>query len=143
NYRLDAVQAALLRVKLRHVARWQARRCANVRFYREGLADVDGVVLPCVEQDGEQSAWSVFSLLVPKPRDGLRRYLTARGIETAIYYPAPVHLQPALSNFGGRRGQYPIAERLTDELLALPIGPELGTEQLHAVVDAVREYFVR
>jgi len=141
NYRLDAVQAALLRVKLAHVPQWQARRRANARFYCEALTDIDDVITPTIEQDGEQFAWSVYSVRVPKHRNALRQYLLERGIETAVYYPRAVHLQPALAAFAGREGQFPVAERLTQELLALPVGPELKDEQLHAVVDAVHGYF--
>ena len=102
NYRLDAVQAALLRVKLAHVPQWQARRRANARFYCEALTDIDDVITPTIEQDGQQFAWSVYSVRVPKHRNALRQYLLERGIETAVYYPRAVHLQPALAAFAGR-----------------------------------------
>lgn len=141
NYRLDAVQAALLRVKLPLVQHWQGQRRANASFYRETLADLEGLILPPSDDETGSSAWSVFSVRVPARRDALRRHLAERGIETAVYYPQAVHLQPALQQLGYRRGQFPVAERLTQQLLALPVGPELEPAQRHHVVEVVRAFF--
>jgi dTDP-4-amino-4,6-dideoxygalactose transaminase len=141
NYRLDALQAALLRVRLGHVDDWQHRRRANAEFYRQHLAECTGVFLPPTDEATNVSAWSVFAVRVPERRHALRQFLAARGIETAVYYPTAAHLQPALGQNRGRPGQYPIAERLTRELLALPVGPELAPEQRDYVVESVTRFF--
>lgn len=140
NYRLDEMQAALIRVRLRMVRQWTSRRRENARTYLHELADVPEVVLPLPDTATSTSAWSVFSLRVPGQRDRLRQHLTERGVGTAVYYPTPVHLQPALEG-AWRRGDFPVAERLTRELLALPIGPELTGSDLQYVCQAVRSFF--
>lgn len=140
NYRLDEMQAALLRVRLRKIEEWLSRRRNNARIYQSELEDLSGMVLPLPDTNSLTSAWSVFSIRVPERRDELKRYLASKGIGTAVYYPIPVHLQPALRG-AWRSGQFPVAERLARELLALPIGPELDEAELGYVCDAVRAFF--
>lgn len=140
NHRLDEMQAALLRVRLPLVREWGSRRRGNARFYAEALGGLQGLSLPSPDTRTSTSAWSVFSVRVPERRDGLRHYLTEAGIGTAVYYPTPVHLQPALGE-AWQKGQFPVAERLSSELLALPIGPELTERELTYVCDAVRRFF--
>lgn len=140
NYRLDEMQAALLRVRLAHVGRWLARRRQNAESYLRELTDVVGLVLPQPDPAESTSAWSVFSIRVPNRRDELRRFLASRGVGTAVYYSTPVHLQPAMQG-AWQRGQFPAAERLSAELLALPIGPELTESDLSYVCDTVRAFF--
>jgi dTDP-4-amino-4,6-dideoxygalactose transaminase len=142
NYRLDAVQAALLGVRLAHVADWHMRRRANANYYLEALHDVGELVLPMRDTPTNTSAWSVFALRAPGRRDALRSFLTECGIGTAVYYPRAAHLQAALGAHQGREGQFPVAERLTGELLAIPIGPELSSNQREYVVDSIRRFFV-
>lgn len=140
NYRLDEMQAALLRVRLRRARDWIARRRSHAKIYLRELSGVNGLTLPRGDTSAEQSAWSVFSLRVPEVRDGLRRFLAERGIGTAIYYATPVHLQPALSGIVEAE-QFPTTERLCQELLALPVGPELTTAELDYVCHSVRAFF--
>lgn len=140
NYRLDALQAALLRVRLRRVTSWLTRRKRNADRYLEALSGVRGLTLPLADTEHDRSAWSVFSLRVADGREALREFLAERGVETAVYYPKPVHLQPALSGLI-EPGAFPRSERLCRELLALPVGPELRAEQLQYVCQCIKEFF--
>jgi dTDP-4-amino-4,6-dideoxygalactose transaminase len=140
NYRLDELQAALLRVRLPLVEQWESQRRNNARVYLGELADLPALILPSPDTATATSAWSVFALRVPKHRDRLRRYLAEKGIGTAVYYPTPVHLQPALHG-AWELGRFPVAERLSSELLALPIGPELDELDLAYVCDVVQRFF--
>jgi dTDP-4-amino-4,6-dideoxygalactose transaminase len=141
NFRMDALQAAILRVKAPHLAGWTEARRANARRYvtlfeEAGLAG--HVTLPIEPADRRH----IFNQFVVRTsdRDGLKRHLDARGIGTEIYYPVPFHLQPCFLNLGYRRGAFPQAERAADESLALPIYGELTEAQQRLVVDAVAEY---
>lgn len=140
NYRLDELQAALLRVRLERVRQWLTQRRRNAEFYLRELADISELTLPLADDARSQSAWAVFSVRVNGGRDALRQYLTERGIGTAVYYPVPVHLQPAMGGVW-RPGQFPVAERLSRELLALPVGPELDERALGYVCENVRRFF--
>jgi dTDP-4-amino-4,6-dideoxygalactose transaminase len=135
NFRLDEIQAALLRVKLPHLPGWNRARARRADLYREGLADVD-VVLPPPDAS---SVWNRFVIRVAGGRrDRVAAHLEKEGIATAIYYPLPLHLQPALAEFGGRAGQLPNAERACAEVLALPMHPTLSDRALVRICEAVR-----
>jgi dTDP-4-amino-4,6-dideoxygalactose transaminase len=134
NFRLDALQAALLKVKLPHLAGYTARRRKNAAYYNSALAGLDGLVLPA-ELSGNDHIWNQYTLRVGG-RDQLRRYLMERGIGSAIYYPVPLHLQKCFTS----AGPLPVAEQLAKECLSLPIYPELTREQLAWVSDAVRDF---
>ncbi|MEO7272343.1 MAG: DegT/DnrJ/EryC1/StrS family aminotransferase [Vicinamibacterales bacterium] len=138
NFRLDALQAAVLRVKLPHLARWSAMRRANAATYVElmheaGLAERVG--LP-VEAPGSTHIYNQFIVRVAY-RDRVRAHLTEHGIGTEVYYPVPFHLQPCFANLGYARGDFPHAERAADETLALPIYGELTRDQQALVVAAL------
>ena len=140
NFRLDALQAALLTVKLPHLAEWNARRRSLARRYLDGLDGVAGVdALP--DEDGH-----VWHQMVVRVRDGqrekLRAHLAAREIATEIYYPLALHLQPCLleRRMGGRVGDHPRAEAATGEVLALPLHSGLEGSEVDRVVDAVRSF---
>jgi dTDP-4-amino-4,6-dideoxygalactose transaminase len=140
NFRMDALQAAVLRVKAPHLERWTEARRANARRYRSlfeeaGLAD--RIVLPTEGFDSRH----IFNQFVIRTsgRDSLRRYLDARGIGTEIYYPVPFHLQACFADLGYQRGTFPHAERAAEESLAIPIFGELTPEQQDAVVSAIAE----
>ncbi len=139
NSRLDAVQAAVLRVKLRHLDEWNAERRERVSAYREGLAGLPEVALPAEAPD-VRSAWHQFVIRVPQ-RDALRQHLAARGIATAIHYPAPLHLQPAMAAAGGRAGDLPVTERLAREVLSLPLYPELPLPAVERIAHEVRAFY--
>jgi dTDP-4-amino-4,6-dideoxygalactose transaminase len=136
NSRLDEVQAALLRLKLRHLEPWIERRRAIARLYLEGLAGC-GVGLP-EEQPYARAVYHLFVIRHPR-RDALMAALRERGIGTLIHYPFPLHLMPAFASLGGRAGQFPVAERAAGEILSLPLYPELSDAQAGEVVTAVRE----
>jgi dTDP-4-amino-4,6-dideoxygalactose transaminase len=136
NSRLDEIQAALLRAKLRHLETWTERRRALARLYFEGLAGC-GVGLP-EEQPYARAVYHLFVIRHPK-RDSLMAALQDRGIGTLIHYPFPLHLQPAFASLGGRAGEFPVAERAAGEILSLPLYPEMSDAQASEVVTAVRE----
>jgi dTDP-4-amino-4,6-dideoxygalactose transaminase len=139
NHRLDALQAAVLSVKLRHLERFLRARADIAAYYAHELAGVEGIDLPALPE-GRTSSHSVFTLRVKDGRrDALKRALAEQGVETAIHYPRPLHLQRALSRF--RRGALPVAERAALEVLSLPLYPELGTERAEYVVARVRAFF--
>lgn len=136
--RMDTLQAAVLRTKLPHARRWIARRAAIAETYRQELSGTD-FVLPAVPRAGEDVAWNLFCIRHPG-RDALREHLRRRGIGCEVYYPMPLHLQPCFAELGYTRGQFPIAEALADTILALPLYPELGSERVQRVVQALREF---
>jgi dTDP-4-amino-4,6-dideoxygalactose transaminase len=136
NSRLDEIQAAFLRVGLRHLPAWTERRRALAELYVRGL-EGSGVE-PLREQPYARAVHHLFVVRHPR-RDALADGLRARGVGTLVHYPIPLHLQPAFAFLGGRPGDLPVAEKATGEILSLPLFPELRDEQAHAVVEAVRE----
>lgn len=141
NYRLDALQAALLRVKLGHVDRWRDARAALVTAYVQGLADVPEIRVPRLPS-AAVSAHALFTVRVlDGQRDALARALASRGIKTAVYYPRPLHLQPALAAYGYRAGEFPRAELACEQVLSLPLFAAMSEASRSSVVEAIREYF--
>ena len=141
NFRLDALQAAVLRAKLPHLPAWTAARRAHAARYREGFAAAGlagaEVTLP---PDETAHVYHQFVIRVPA-RDRLRAHLTAAGIGTEVYYPSPLHLQPALAGLGYRAGACPRAEAACAEVLALPIHPALAADAPARVVDAIAAFY--
>ncbi len=144
NSRLDTIQAAILLVKLRAVAEGNARRRALAAHYDALFAEAglpgQGIVLPSVDPRGTH----VFHQYVIRAsrRDALRAFLSARQIGTEVYYPLPLHLQVSLRYLGYRPGDFPEAERAAAEVLALPMYPELRSDEQETVVDAIAAFFV-
>ncbi len=136
--RLDTLQAAVLRVKLRHLDEWNARRRQVAAWYNERLADLP-VVRPHVLPDVEH----VYHLYVIRTerRDALREFLAARGIGTGMHYPIPLPLTEAYSGMGFRKGQFPVTERLAGEILSLPMFAEMTEAHVDEVAGAIREFF--
>lgn len=142
NFRLDALQAAVVAVKLKYLDRWIQRRQENARRYRrylEAAALEDRVGLP-PEKESRHS-YNQFVIRVPRKRDDLRAFLFQAGIGTEIYYPVPLHLQPCFAHLGYHKGDFPEAERACEETLALPIYPELTDAQAAYVVDRIQAFF--
>lgn len=142
NSRLDALQAAILRVKLRHLEKWTEARRRNADRYRRlfneaGLAQ--RLMLPVSPGDCFH-VYNQFTLRSPE-RDRLRAFLADRGIPTEIYYPAPLHLQRAFTDLGYGPGAFPVAEAASSEVLSLPIYPELNGERQAAVVEAIADFY--
>ncbi len=136
NSRLDEMQAAILRVKLRHLDAWTERRRALAALYQAELAD-SGVELP-LEQPYAHAVWHLFVVRHAR-RDALMTALAERGIGTLIHYPIPLHVQPCFASLGGKPGDFPVTERAAETILSLPMYPELTDEQVRTVARAVRE----
>jgi dTDP-4-amino-4,6-dideoxygalactose transaminase len=139
NSRLDALQAAVLRVKLPFLAAWADSRRDNARGYAEALGELEEVVLP-VTEDGNEHVYNQYTIRA-RDRDALRAHLQACGIGTGVYYPVPLHLQPCFHELGGKAGDLPVSESLCGEVLSLPVFPELGRERVETVSDAIREFY--
>jgi dTDP-4-amino-4,6-dideoxygalactose transaminase len=141
NHRLDALQAAVLSVKLPRLEAWIRLRAELASLYANALAGCPGIVLPELPP-GVVSSHSVFTLRVANGRrDALKRALAESGVETAIHYPKPLHLQPALARFGRGEHSLPSAEQAATEVLSLPLYPELGEERASYVAARVRQFF--
>jgi len=141
NFRMDALQAAVLRVKAPHLAGWTEGRRANAARYRAlfAAAGVDGAVSLPTEPPDRLHIFNQFVIRTPE-RDALKRHLDARGVGNEIYYPVPFHLQPCFAHLGHRRGDFPHAERAAAESLAIPVYGELSQDQQEFVVSAVAEF---
>lgn len=139
NARLDEIQAAILRIKLRKLPEWNARRLAIARHYDDRLKD-SGVVTPEIP-DGGRHVFHCYVVRVPDGRrDALRAYLSERGIGTGVHYPVPIHLQEAAGFLGYRQGDLPVTERLANEVVSLPMYAELTDAQVDTVASAVAEF---
>ncbi len=141
NSRLDALQAAVLSVKLPHLDRWSAARRENARFYDEALAELPGIRTPVVLPENESIVNQYTVRVLHGRRDELMDFLRERGVGSSIYYPVPLHLQECFANLGYREGDFPESERACREVLSLPVFPELTEAEREHVVAAVREFF--
>ena len=139
--RLDGMQAALLRVKARRLTAWNDTRRANAAVYDEALQGLDGLALPCVER-GNHHVYHQYTVRVAEGRrEALQAHLKSRGVQSAIYYPLPIHLQEAYAFLGNKNGDLPESERASLEVLSLPVHPELSREQVEYAADAVTTFF--
>ena len=141
NSRLDALQAVVLSAKLPHLEAWSAKRRANAAYYSAAFADLADVQTPYVEPCNV-SIFNQYTLRVAR-RDELQSFLKERGIGNSIYYPLPLHLQPCFAYLGYKPGSCPEAERAAEEVISLPIFPELTQSQLDEVIAAVRAFYGR
>ncbi len=140
NFRLDALQAAVLRVKLPHLRGWTAARRRNADRYRAMFAASKAPAELVLPADAPGHVYNQFTVRAPR-RDSLRAHLTKANIGTEIYYPEPLHLQPCFAELGYRRGEFPHSERAAAEVLALPIYPELTEAQQQYVVDQTVAFY--
>jgi dTDP-4-amino-4,6-dideoxygalactose transaminase len=138
NSRLDEIQAAILRVKLRHLSNWQRARQANAVEYTRLLNQVPGVMPPVVPE-GFEHVFHQYTVRIER-RDALQRFLSERKIGSTVYYPHPLHLQPLYASLGHKAGDFPHAERAAQEVLSLPMYPELRKEQIARVVEAIADF---
>jgi len=143
NSRLDALQAAVLRVKFRHLDRWTAGRQNNAERYRAQFAKLSVPVIPS-QPTGYQTR-HVYNQFVIRcsERDALQSYLKKQGIGSEVYYPLPLHLQPCFSDLGYKKGDFPVSEKLATNSLALPIHAELGADDIDYVADSIRSFYAR
>ncbi len=137
NRRLDTIQAAVLRVKLRHLDGWNAARRRHARRYSDLLAGID-VGLP-VEAEWAGPVYHLYAIR-SQFRDGLSAYLRDRGIATGIHYPIPIHLQPAYRDLGYKKGDFPVSEAQAASVLSLPMYPELPDDSIERVAQEVRRF---
>jgi dTDP-4-amino-4,6-dideoxygalactose transaminase len=139
NGRLDSIQAGMLRVKLRHLAQWNAERRRVAALYREALEDVSEIRLPAESQWGQH----VYHLFVIRchERDRLQAFLAERNISTGLHYPLPLHLQKAYAAMKLGKGTFPVAERTAETLLSLPIFAELRADQVACVAETIRDFY--
>ena len=144
NSRLDALQAAILRVRLRHLEGWnEERRIVAGRymmlFGEKGLLDF---ITPPAELPGGRHVYHQY-VVRAKHRDELMKYLAERGITTRVYYPLPLHLQHCFANLGYKKGDFPVAEALADDVLALPMFPELLPEEQERIVSEIAGFYAK
>jgi dTDP-4-amino-4,6-dideoxygalactose transaminase len=142
NFRLDAFQAAVVSVKLKHLDNWTKFRQENARKYRELFADagIDDVIKLPVEKEGRH-IYNQFVICVRDKRDELRMFLNEVGVGTEIYYPIPMHLQECFLDLNYKKGDFPVAEHAALHTLALPIYPELSEDQLAYVVEKIAAFY--
>jgi dTDP-4-amino-4,6-dideoxygalactose transaminase len=138
NFRLDALQAAVLHTKLAHLAGWTEARRAHARLYRELIAAASLPVEPLPADPAH--VYHQFVIRAPR-RDELRAFLAEAGIGTEVYYPEPLHLQPCFADLGYRTGAFPVAERACHTVLALPIQPTLTSDAQSYIVDRIAAFY--
>ena len=139
NARLDSLQAAVLNVKLRHLADWNRNRADHAQTYRTLLQGVGDLRF----QSRVAYSTHIYHLLVIETghRDALQQHLSASGIQTGIHYPTPIHLQPAYAELGYARGDFPHSERLADRMLSLPMFPELDEAHIKRIAQRIQDFF--
>jgi dTDP-4-amino-4,6-dideoxygalactose transaminase len=138
NSRLDPLQAAFLRVKLKYLAEWNARRSRAADFYLSSLAGSRDLTLPFIQPGGE-SCWHLFTVR-HRRRQALQEFLEQRRIQTMIHYPVPAHRSHAYAQAGWGPGAFPITEEIADTILSLPLGPHLPDADLQRIAAAIRDY---
>lgn len=139
NSRLDAVQAAILRIKLRHLDIWNKQRQKIAYRYHQQLSQVPGIITP-QQLSGGEGVWNQYTIRVLNDkRDWVREKLQERGVNTTIYYPRPLHLQPVYANLGYQPGQLPVSEQVCNQVISLPMFPELSEEQQNQVIISLKE----
>ncbi|MBF0612402.1 MAG: DegT/DnrJ/EryC1/StrS family aminotransferase [Magnetococcales bacterium] len=142
NARLDGLQAAILSVKLKYLDGWCRARRAHAASYSTALAGVEQVQTPEVPVGDRQHAMHLYVLRVPKAdRTPLFNYLKDHGIDAGIHYPVPLHLQPCNADLGIGKNSMPVTERIVDEIISLPMYPELSEAQIAYVVEKIKAYF--
>ncbi len=140
NFRLDALQAAVLRVKLKHLTRWTEIRRSNASRYRSLFEEAGLSKCVSLPEDSPGHIYNQFVVRLPD-RDRLQRFLREQAVETEVYYPIPLHLQDCFRDLGYRSGDFPVAEAAAGDSLALPVYPELTEDQQHYVVGKIREFY--
>lgn len=140
NCRLDEIQAAILRVKLKRLAGWTAARRRVAALYHDGLKNIPGLRLPPLGAAGTEPVFHLFTVRCAR-RDALAEHLKRMGVGCGVYYPSPLHLSPAYAALGGREGQCPVSEQACREVLSLPMFAELSDADAGRVIDAVRAFF--
>lgn len=138
NGRLDAIQAGILRIKLRYLPEWNERRRQHAYRYNELLGQIDAIILP-YEPKWAKAVYHLYVIRTHK-RNGLQKRLSEHEIATGLHYPIPLHLQKAYVRGGYKQGDFPVSEQIASEILSLPIYPELADFQQNQIVDTIREF---
>ncbi len=138
NSRLDNLQAAILRVKLKKLNRWNEKRLSHALLYNKHLENTP-VITPKIF-DAYKHVFHLYVIRV-KQRDKLSKYLLSKGISTIMHYPIPIHLQPAYKDLGFKKGVFPITEKVADEVLSLPMFPELTDEEIKYICDQIKSFY--
>ncbi|MEM7552946.1 MAG: DegT/DnrJ/EryC1/StrS family aminotransferase [Cyanobacteria bacterium P01_A01_bin.84] len=139
NSRLDAIQAAILQIKLRYLDTWNHQRQQIAFRYHKALAEIKGIIIP-QQLSGGEGVWNQYTIqILDGKRDRLREKLPQKGVNTMIYYPYPLHLQPVYQDLGYTAGELPICEQICDRVLSLPMFPELSQEQQDQVIYSLQE----
>lgn len=138
NSRLDTIQAAVLLVKLKQLDKWNKSRLKIGKAYNKLLEG-----LPLITPQIPDEVGHIFHLYVirTKKRDHLAKFLDSKGIATGLHYPIPIHMQKAYKDLGHKKGDFPVSEKLADEILSLPVFPELGESEVEYIAENIREYF--
>lgn len=139
NGRLDAIQAGVLRLKLKRLSNWNESRHKNASYYNERLSDIPEIKLP-VEADFAKSVYHLY-VIHTDHRDDLQKFLAEKGIATGLHYPRPLHLQKAYKHMGHNEGSFPVSENSAQRLLSLPMFAELTTDQIDYVADQIKTFF--
>lgn len=137
NSRLDSINAATLNVKIKYLKKWNSERREVAKYYNEGLKDIKEIITPEI---GKGDIFNQYTIKAVK-RDKLAAFLIKNGIEAKIYYPMPLHLQPALRFLGYKAGDFPVAEKLAKSVLSLPIYPELDRGEADFVISIIKKFF--
>lgn len=148
NYRMEAIQGAVLGVKLKYLSEWNEQRRRVAQKYRTLLKDVEQIILPN-EMDYAKHVYHLFVIQVrakdsqnrSESRDALQEFLKSKGIATGLHYPVPLHLQECFKDLGYKKGDFPVTEQLAEQGLSLPIFPEITDEQIEYVADSIKEFF--
>lgn len=140
NSRLDAIQAAILRVKLKYINDAIENRNRVAKLYTEGLKNVEGVKVQGIKNIDQKNVYYVFNIFAEN-RDGLAEHLKSKGVATSIYYPKPLHLQKCFEYLGYKEGQFPVTEKMCKQILALPIYPELTNEEVEYICACIKEFY--
>jgi dTDP-4-amino-4,6-dideoxygalactose transaminase len=138
NGRLDAIQAGVLRIKLKRLTEWNQARRDHATLYDQLLSDVPGVTLP-FQADYAQSVYHLYVIMVDN-RGALQKFLGDNGVATGLHYPLPLHLQKAYEHLRHKKGDFPVTERVADTLLSLPMYPELTRPQIEYVVELIKRF---
>lgn len=138
NYRMEAIQGAVLATKLKYLKEWTRKRQKNARLYTELLENVEGIQTP-KELEGTDCVYHLY-VIRTRDRDGLQQYLQKNGVATGLHYPIPLHLQEAYKELGYKKGDFPMAEKAAGSILSLPMYPELTEKQIRYVCDKIKKY---
>src|SRR5699024_3733228 len=141
NSRLDEIQAAVLNVKLKKLSEFNQRRRSRAIYYTAKLSNLlsDYVIVP-IEKKGNYHVYHQYTIRVNN-RDELQSFLIENGINTMVYYPMPLHLQPVFNNLGYSEGEFPVSEKMTHEVLSLPMYPELKVEEQDYIIEKIVEFY--